>query len=357
MSIEAPRARTYMPGLDIIRILAAVAVIGIHVLGSAAVAGDLGHSGAGLHMLLSTAVPVFFMMAGALNLAPGAHRRGALNFLRRRGTRIVPALLFWSVLYQVFSVQWSGAPIPDRRRIVDLLVSGQTYTHLYFLFAIAGLYLLAPILQGFLSGGSADGPSREGARAWILGIAACAWTAAVMSVPDALPGTSPLMLGTFTFALAYAGYFVIGRAAVVAPLPRWAAAAALALSLPLLAMLARLDLGKGLPFLDPRIVAALRPSYVSPLMIALSVLLFAGVVTFARAWRVGPDWERRLRTVGNATFGIFLVHFAVMIVLRDVFALTEHGWAPLLALWAATLAVSTAITLVAMRIPGLRLVF
>ena len=73
---SSPAVRRYAPVLDLIRILAVLGVVCVHVL-----ADHLEPSSPiVLHMLrslLSTAVPTFLMISGALNLAPAALRHGS----------------------------------------------------------------------------------------------------------------------------------------------------------------------------------------------------------------------------------------------------------------------------------------
>lgn len=353
MAAEAPASSstgTYLPVLDALRILAALGVVGIHTVAGAISAGRGGVAAAGLDMALIAAVPLFFAMAGALNLDARTQRHGARSFLRRRLGRIIPALLIWSLFYiAVIRVGVSGQEI-GRTSWEDMLVTGLTYTHLYFLWAIAGLYLLTPLIIGALA-------PDERVRSWVVGIGLCVWTALVMAVPALTEGRHvPLELGSLTFALAYAGYFVLGRAALAAPLSRRAGALALVVAgamIPVLTWLFVLDHRTGEegggPLLD-----TLAPSYVSPAVMLYSVCLFAGIIALGRTWRVSARTERVLRTLGETTFGIYLIHMAVLVVLRTTPAFAEPSPGRVLALWAIAVGVSAVLTLVMRRVPGLR---
>src|SRR5690625_7658779 len=50
----------------------------------------------------------------------------------------------------------------------------------------------------------------------------------------------------------------------------------------------------------------------------LSLALVISVLSLGRTWRVGERTEHMLRRVGDATFGVFLVHFAVLMLLREL---------------------------------------
>lgn len=356
--MSAPTGRTYLPFLDIARILAVLGVVAIHVVGGSVAAGEVGLGIVALDMGLIAAVPVFFMMSGALTLDPRAHRRGPADFLRRRAVRIVPATIVWSAFYIiVIRGAVSGGEV-TRAAVLGMVVDGTTYTHLYFLFAIAGLYLLAPVLHPFLA-------EDEGSRTWVVGLVASLWTLLVTGIGragDVIDGAPvPLQLGTLTFALVYFGYFVLGRAVLVRPIPRSAAVLGL-LSVPgFIALLTwlyvrtRSAAAAGDPELWERL---LTPGYIALPVMVYSVVLMASISSLCRGWRVGPGTEKVLRTLGTATFGIFLVHFAVLVVLRTVFPASDApDGVALLVLWAATTVISCAIALIGQRVPVLRMIF
>lgn len=356
---DTPRSteRTYLPYLDVTRILAVLAVVGIHVVGGGVSSGEVGVAVVALDMALFAAVPVFFMMAGALALDPRAHRGGPAEFLRRRAMRIVPAMVVWSAFYIVVIRGLVSGLEVSTDIVLAMVVTGQTYTHLYFLFAIAGLYLLTPLIHPFLA-------QAEGRRAWTLGFVASAWTLLVMGIGQAAKaGTGPqipLQLGTFTFFLAYLGYFVLGRAMLVRPVPRTVAVVALLAVPGLIALTTWLYVVSAADAVDGEPSAwsaVLAPSYVSPTVMVYSIVLMSAVSSLFRSCRVPEGTAAVLRTLGNATFGVFLVHFAVLVVLRAaVPALDTYQTLPMLITWTVTVLVSGAVALLGHRVPGLRLI-
>ena len=356
---SAPRRREYVPSLDVIRIVAILGVVAVHVVGGGVEEGSVGVGVVALDQAASAAVPVFLMMAGALNLHPAAHRQGPGVFWRKRAVRIVPALVVWSAFYMLVIGPIAGADM-SLGTAIDQVITGKTFTHLYFLWAIAGLYVIAPVVAPFLHAREGE----EGRRAWGLGLLACAWTALAFAVPyltrqPSLTGLDehrPIEPGSLTYWMAFAGYFVIGRAAIVAPVRR--RAAILALSLTPFAVVALTwlyeagrDDGGGL------LVRALRPDYSSPSVMVYALLLFLGVASLTGSWRVGPRTQVWLRTLGNATFGVFLVHVAVLVLLRQVPALEGYALWQMALVYLVTVPVSFAVSLVAQRVRGLRLVF
>lgn len=310
-----------------------------------------------LRSALMAAVPVFVMMSGALNLAPGALRDGSAEFLRRRARRVLPALAIWSAFYMVVI---RGTVLHEDLSLdmsLELLVMGKPYVHLYFLIAIAGLYLMTPVLQAFLE-------KDEGRRAWIVGSVACVWMVAAM-VPGQMAKagvlvTAPMQESALTWSLLLTGYYVLGRAMIVRPVPRPLAAAGLALT-PLLVVFMTWVFPRSAPEQtggNPSAWAlVLAPDYPSLPVMLYSVLLMAGLSSLLRDWRVDAPTRRWLRPLGEATFGIFLVHYAVLVLLRQAMPVLEGpSTRSAVVAWMLTVLVSAVIALVGRKVPGLRLI-
>ncbi len=139
--------------IDVLRVLAALAVVVIHV--SDRVVTQLDPCGPvdwwiGLFAESSTrwAVPVFVMISGVLMLTPSRNEPLGV-FLRRRGLRILPPLLFWSAIYLgahaliINHLHLQGMPahfaLDDA---LELLAYGAPADHLWYLCMLPGLYLL-----------------------------------------------------------------------------------------------------------------------------------------------------------------------------------------------------------------------
>lgn len=145
---------------DFLRIVVIVGVVGIHSLGAVIVGGaDRSSKSWWLAVALDLgfiwAVPAFVMLSGALVLDPRQHVFGPAAFYRRRLVRLAPAFVFWQLFYLVVvRGAISGEGVAPAKSL-ELLLQGKAYTHLYFLWLIAGLYLVAPILAAFLHTGGA----------------------------------------------------------------------------------------------------------------------------------------------------------------------------------------------------------
>jgi surface polysaccharide O-acyltransferase-like enzyme len=355
----APTVRPRSVALDVLRVVAILGVVAIHtfagivtnpaVHGSGtwwvAVALDIGNV---------WVIPVFVMVSGALLLGPRAHSAGPRTFYRKRLLRLGPAFVAWQVFYIVVVQMWLSQRNLSITDVLQQIADGKTYTHLYFLYLIVGLYLVAPVLAAFLAGG---GPG----RAYIFAGTVLASTLLVYVIADlsSLNGAPrPIVLGALTQWMPYVGYFLAGWALRNVTLSwRWATLAAVA-TLALLAETVWQYANAGRHVL----LNAISPvGYLSVVVAAASIgvfvvaqSIFAKATPSARASRV-------LRELSDAAFGVFLVHFFFLVLIGTLFPSvaqlrdTSVLWAT--AYWACVVIISFAVTIGARRVPFLRRVF
>lgn len=182
---------------DTIRVCGLLAVILIHVCGFGR-RPPLLEDPSGwwicntLSSLSQWAVPVFVMLSGALLLNPD-RTETPLAFGRKRFFRVGVPLLFWCYFY----LAWSN-PQGMTEQSWEFLRQGRPYYHLYFLFIVAGLYLLTPPLRAmirFLG-------DRE---RWWLGVAALILAGlTALWRPEAEERTA------WTLFMPYLGYYILG---------------------------------------------------------------------------------------------------------------------------------------------------
>lgn len=350
-----PAPRQY--GLDLLRVVAMCGVVAIHVIGLvignrdlrgsatwwAAVAIDIG---------CIWAVPVFVMISGALTLRPRAHAAGAGAFYRRRLARIVPALVVWHLVYLVgVRILWRGEAMTVEKAL-RLALDAKVFTALYFLWLIAGLYLVAPVLAAFLHAGGRRRAPRTAAVAlcWTLG------TTVLVGVHQLIGAPRPQHLGAWTMWWPYVGYFVAGWALHRVRLRR-GALAAVAVGTALL--VAGLVYQWGVRPAHPRLQVLLPVNYLGPTVALAALGVFLVAVNVGDRWRPGPAAGRLLRRLADATFGVFLVHLLVFEAVKELVpAAAQARSLPVMgAAYAVVLVVSFGVSLAAARIRGLRAVF
>ncbi len=98
------------------------------------------------------AVPLF-MIVSAYLLVPMREGQTAMQFYRRRASRILPALLLFMVIYSTVPMLWNQIDIATSRSDISrLLLNFPTLAgHLWFMYPLIGLYLFIPIISPWLT--------------------------------------------------------------------------------------------------------------------------------------------------------------------------------------------------------------
>ncbi|AIY16030.1 putative integral membrane protein [Pimelobacter simplex] len=297
-------------------------------------------------------VPVFVMISGALLLDPRAHVGGPGIFLRKRALRLVPALVVWHLVYLLLVRRVFFDDRPTIENVLLQLIDGRIFTALYFLWLILGLYLVAPVLAAFL----ADGGRK---RAVVTAVVASAWTAVILALPGItteLGSPRPRGDNIVIMFLPYIGIFVAGYAWREPQRHgwRWLWTGALAVAL----MAETIWQYNVRP--DHTWLQALSPvAYFSPLVVIASVCLFVCVIDLCSRVELPDRAQRVLRSLGAATFGVFLCHLVFYSVFRRWY---PDFWAdprPVakIQMYVAIVVLSFALSLVARKVPVLRRVF
>lgn len=139
--------------LDFLRSVSIVGVMFIHfagkVLGSPDVRQPNWYAALMFNCLGRFAVPVFFMISGSLLLDPG-RKCGLKKLFSHNILHIVTALFSWSLLYALVDfaseLLTAGSVTGDMvKTFFKAFLLGPT--HLWFLYALTGLYLIAPLLR------------------------------------------------------------------------------------------------------------------------------------------------------------------------------------------------------------------
>ena len=145
----------YSARFDVLRVGACLAVILLHL--SATIVLDpefLWSAGWYVSVIVDAAtrwcVVGFIMLSGALLLNPVKHA-SPKEFWAKRAHRLLPALMAWPIIYLNWRYLYWKEPLTPALILHDLL-AGRPYIHLYFLFLIAGLYLVTPLLAASIRG-------------------------------------------------------------------------------------------------------------------------------------------------------------------------------------------------------------
>jgi surface polysaccharide O-acyltransferase-like enzyme len=344
--------------LDALRIAAVCGVVAIHVFAGLMTNPDVRGTARWWGAVVFDAgnvwvVPIFVMVSGALLLGDRAHAGGPAVFYRKRLLRLGPAFVFWQVFYIVVARAWISGQEISPGGVLTLIADGNTYTHLYFLWLIVGLYAIAPVIHPFLSQGT-----RRRALVMagvIMSLTVLAYTTAAVISRFGEPRS--VTLTAFTQWVPYVGFFVAGIALHGVVLRRGRAAAVGAIgALVLVAIILEYAL------VPPgSVVRAILPLGYPTLLTSIAVVcIFLTAQHLLAGRQLTPAWARFVRTLSDAAFGVFLVHFVLMLLFRLIPGVADAQrttfWGAAL-VWFVVVVASFAISIVARRIPFVRRVF
>ena len=141
------KTRTYYPAIDLLRIIAILAVILIHTSSKTlAVSGhDLDRLPWTLYLNQASrfAVPLFFMISGFVLALSYLFYASYFSYLKKRVNRILIPYIFWSAVYYVFVYN------NNTKNFFEVLIKGEASYQLYFIPALLLFYLLFPIIHTY----------------------------------------------------------------------------------------------------------------------------------------------------------------------------------------------------------------
>jgi surface polysaccharide O-acyltransferase-like enzyme len=141
--------KKYLLWGDVTRVLAMIMVLFLHAAAPyvdryAQVPASRWDYANFFHSITRASVPLFFMLSGMLLLR--TTREATLTFYRKRLARILPPLLFWSVVYLAWGNYHHGLEYNIISGLQAIL-AGDVRFHLWFIYVLIGLYLITPLLR------------------------------------------------------------------------------------------------------------------------------------------------------------------------------------------------------------------
>lgn len=191
------------------RVISAFAVVLLHCVAHTVNTGQLHDRGAWLLAValesgVRWCVPVFVMLSGFLLLAPARSREPASHFYRRRASRIVVPTIAWTVIYIMFMWVKSRHQIPPYTASDALtsIAQGIPFYHMWYMFMIACLYGITPLLRRVTA------PLTERQFAFVGALCLAVAVIVVTAFDKAGVNGKPVFLLVFPY---YIGYFILGR--------------------------------------------------------------------------------------------------------------------------------------------------
>ena len=131
--------------LDILRVIALAMIILMH---SPLTCSVPAYVLSGISYFTSPSIGLFFMISGALLLGNNLSTK---EFLKKRFTKILFPTIFWTFFYLIikyYSGQLSATGV--LKAVLSIPFSAQARSILWFMYTLAGLYLLTPVLSQWL---------------------------------------------------------------------------------------------------------------------------------------------------------------------------------------------------------------
>ena len=183
--------------LDVLRILASLMIVLIH-----APHPDAGAPGilvTPISYMAVSGIGLFFMVSGALLLPVSSDTS---SFLKRRIGKIVGPLLFWTFFYMIVNLVTGKLTVcVMARSVLSMFFSTQGVGILWFLYTLAGLYLVAPVISPFLKNAS------EHELLFYLVLWLVAMCFPLLSIVFEVNRSTDSM---FYYFSGYLGYFILG---------------------------------------------------------------------------------------------------------------------------------------------------
>lgn len=342
--------------IDYLRVLACFMVVLSHACDAFVGQFDNDYTafvtGTAIGSLMRPSVPLFVMMTGALLLPVPAGGASVHAFYRRRVGRIVWPLIFWSLLLPVIGWTYYNYLSPAT---TNSMLSGEMYaterliprfwtwifnfnydtTALWYLYMLVGLYLVMPIINGWLAAAS----KRD--IEWVLGL----WVVSLvlpyvqMVAPslgfEGMFGNFGILgvcdwnaYGTFYYLSGFIGYIILAYYLKTYPL-RWSAAKQAMILVPMFLI------GYLITFGGYVEMNTCHPGNYAYLEI---IWLFCGINVFLMTFpifvwvqQIRGEAPRFISGLAKLTFGIYLVHFPFEAMGYDLLAMTHlQDWCRIL---------------------------
>lgn len=278
--------------LDIIRILACVMIIAMH-----APIPNTGLSSYVLSidsLLTAPGIGLFIMVSGALLLPVNMPTE---QFLKKRFTKIVFPTVFWTVFYFLVALYTDRVNLSEGLlSFLSVPFSAQFNGVLWYMYMLAGLYLLAPILSAWLRQAS-----RREVRFYLF-----LWSITLCyPVIRNFIGVNETHTGILYYFGGYAGYFLLGYylKTYVDRMALWQCLILMVLPISI-AVVIKIKL-LSIDFYDLF-------WYLSIFVVMMAVAWFMLIKRRDIPYNAESVLHRNLVLVSNCCFGIYLVHIFMM---------------------------------------------
>ena len=307
-------------------------------------------TGVAYKSLSDICVPLLFMISGYFLLSS---HDDILTFFKKRLTKVLIPLIVWSVLY----MWWDGAfaesvsLFAGIKLAIRKILEGPVYFHLWFLYALLGIYLVTPIMRRFVQTAS-DTELLYFVALWIF-------TTAALNLLFQLKGIHLSLLAQ-PYVSGFLGYFVAGY--FLGRLDFSTKQIWIAVGVLILVVIAKTLWAYSLTADGGKFDTNLFEYLTWHLVVSsfAGFITLKGLALYLEKW-VSPSIEKIVLIISGATFGIYLIHPKVLELLETGalgFQLSTSSTHPLLAIpltVLATFLLSFVVIYLLQRIPLIKL--
>ena len=309
---------------DVLRIIASFAVILIHVSSQHLADVEPGSYTWRVFMavrdLSGFAVPVFVMISGSIFLDRDIP---AGTMITKYVFRIAVAFCFWSLIYSVLFMRSEGI-----LTMAGYFIKG--YSHMWFLYMIAGLYLITPFLRRIVV-------SEDLLKLFvILGLL---FYAILPGAVDILGGInykvgeylrSPLDDMNLTFCVGFVFYYVLGYYLRKNPLSGTTLKAAVALGIICFVL-------SGALYASDRMFAGIPVGEYFNSLEIVKIIKTVFVYESVHALAGGKETPKPVTILAECSFGVYLSHQMFINLLKRIFGLDTLSFGPVVSILTVSL--------------------
>jgi surface polysaccharide O-acyltransferase-like enzyme len=286
--------------IDFIRLFACVLVVATHSR-----IPNLGSSNwsfflAGLGYLCRPCIGLFFMISGYLLLPI---KIDTMSFLKKKLSKFILPTLIWSLIYIIESFLLGKAEQPLGYTLLSLPFTAQGGMHLWYMYALIGVYFTAPILSTWL-----NQCSKKEIEIYLL-----LWGVSTMyPYITYVAKVNTSIAGVLYYCTGYVGYFLLGYylKRYGSPLRRWYWSLLLltiCLTVPILLRLTHATFDQGAIF-----------GFCST-FVAVMCLIWWNIIGWV-SHKVCTQtcfskgffkWRKIIIQMSNLSFGVYLIHMLV----------------------------------------------
>ncbi len=247
----------------------------------------------GMGYFCAPCIGLFFMVSGALLLPT---KESAIPFIRKRLTKVIGPTLIASLFYLAVH-HLSGSGGSWSTELLSLPFSAQGTGILWFMYTLIGLYLLTPVISGWLS----TPPNLQELRTYSV-----LWLVTLCyPVISLFAQTNETNTGILYYFSGYAGYFLMGYILYRYPsFLRWRyllPAFVLSCVAPVVCKVMRWDVDFYRMFW-----------YTSVFVVVICLALFKALMQWGACLRWSDRSKSFIARLSDLSFGVYLVHFFIM---------------------------------------------